>query len=130
MRYLSTTGSTLVEFIIVVVVIGLLAAVLIPNLFSARTAAQDRTAQGYGSHVYTAIHAWLAEGEDTSYDDIPTAAQNCGDRSLAFQIGEYSVPSVGGALAETEACSIEVDGDEVTVTIVSANNKTYVNGQN
>jgi type IV pilus assembly protein PilA len=108
----SADGFTLIEVLVVVLIIGILAAVAVPAMLHQRREAYDADAQSNAHTLYTQVESCGTEN-DGEYTNCTTGAQ----------LRESSVP-MGASPGQAEVTGASENG--YTITAYSKSGRNYV----
>jgi type IV pilus assembly protein PilA len=103
------SGFTLIEILVVILIIGILAAIAIPSFISQKGKASDAGAKSYARHLQTAQEAYFTD--NSAYASSLSALQ-------AIEPALNDTPSRTAPTATGDRVSF-------TVTATSANNVTF-----
>lgn len=121
MRKLNQKGFTIIELLVVIVIIGILVALTLPNLFSAQARGRDTDRKNELKNLQQKLETYFNDNDEypATLNDLnpaPTADETTGPRQDAYT---YTPSAVGGVANQAYT---------LTATLENENDKDAVNG--
>jgi prepilin-type N-terminal cleavage/methylation domain-containing protein len=126
LRKSNQKGFTLIELMIVIAIIGILAAIAIPNFLAYRTKGQNSAAQSAAKNFYNTALAYFADTTSTGTSVYPSS--NVGGYTLDTAnldvAGGPLVDTGTGTVSTTAALTFSHKKSSTTYTLDTAGNLT------
>lgn len=112
---------TLIELLIVIAVIGVLAAVLTPSALAARNKGHDGVSISYGKYMLGYATSWLTDQPMNRVSDLQP------DCTLPMYVTEGAYAELPGSIVDCEVIQLGADRYGVRVKSVSGKEFTFTN---